>query len=119
MLFSRLEKIRDDAYEECAIQIDGAPAIFRRAMMVSKDGASIYQQRLGISKMSQGQKIARGAKQLDDIMDEDSSLITSYFSVYSDEDYQRQKSQRFQINQETNVNVLPVTDNDESPSKLL
>ena len=76
--------------------------------MVNKDGGSIYQQRLGISKMSQGQKIARGAKQLDDIMDDDSSLVTSEFSVFSDEDYQRQKSQRFQINQEINVNVLPV-----------
>ena len=51
-LFSRLEKIRDDAYEECAIQVDGAAPIFRRAIMVNKDGGSIYQQRLGISKMS-------------------------------------------------------------------
>jgi hypothetical protein len=41
-------------------------------------------------------------------MDDDSSLVTSQFSVFSDEDYQRQKSQRFQINQEINVNVLPV-----------
>jgi hypothetical protein len=38
--------------------------------------------------------------QLDEIMDDDKSLMTEEFSVMSDEDMQRQKSQRFSLNQE-------------------
>ena len=40
-LFERLEKIRDEAYEECLRHVEEAP-IFKRATMFSKDGRSIY-----------------------------------------------------------------------------
>jgi len=39
--------------------------------------------------MCKGQRVARGAMQLDEILDDDRSLMTEEFSVMSDEDIER------------------------------
>ena len=72
--------------------------LFKRATQLSKDGINIYQQRLKIGKMCKGQRVARGAMQLEEIMDDDRSLMTEEFSVMSEEDIQRQKSQKLTLN---------------------
>ena len=53
--------------------------------------------------MVKGQRIAKGAKQLDEIIDDDRSIMTEEFSVLSEEENIRQNSNRLQINQQINV----------------
>jgi hypothetical protein len=61
---------------------------------VQLSGKTNQHSRLGISKMSKDQHISKMAKQLDDIIDDDQSLITEELSAMSaeEDDIKPQKS---------------------------